>query len=245
MANITKHWKRFLAVGCSHGNHIDPVAAAAVVKFRDSWKPQTVVHLGDFVDVAALRGGAAGSQDESEPIGPDIEAGCKFLQQLRPTIVLNGNHEIRIWKLQSHKNAIVSDCAMSIVSRLQKQMKALRADYEEKWSIRSFRMLGNFKLMHGYVFNENSCRDQAEAEGNIIFAHTHRPGMAKGRRCDNVTGYSVGTLANIGNMDYANARRATHAWAGGFVWGEYCDDRTVVWLHEQPQNETEWRLPVT
>lgn len=569
MANITRKWHKFMAVGCSHGNHIDPVAAAAVVKFRESWKPTTVVHLGDFVDTAAFRKGARGGSDESEPVGPDIDAGCKFLQQLRPTIVLNGNHECfddqteamtkhgwvkfqdlkgtdlvgsynihndtiefhepikihsydydgpmfaiknrnsdlvvtpnhrlyyklngneyqlgaaedlkinggrmwfktcapsgakedypisddmlklcawvltdgnisrkygyvtitqrpekvgqiteildrigisykesqrqrdithvcgrellkkpkpeclialgaensrllheycrdkdtfpdwvmelsarqfamfldvyieadgsrhksatetswmlygtkvfmdgmhvacvangyrsslttyrgnqyrlninsyrretsfperdkhitfphytgkvycvttvndtvvvrrngkvcitgncRLWNLQDDRNAIVADCAMNIVSRLQKQMKALKADYEEKWSIRSYRMLGNYKLMHGYIFNENSARDMAETEGNIIFAHTHRPGMAKGRRSDNPTGYSVGTLSNIPNMDYANARRATHAWAGGFCWGEYCDDRTMVWLHEQPQTETEWRLPI-
>lgn len=244
MANITQKWKRFLAVGCSHGNHIDPVASAAVIKFRDSWNPHTVAHLGDFCDTAAFRRGATGTSDESEPVGPDIDAGCRFLQNLRPTIVLNGNHEIRIWKLQGSTNAIVSDCAMSIVSRLQKQMKALKADYEEGWSIRSFRMLGNFKLMHGYVFNENSCRDMAESEGNIIFAHTHRPGSAKGRRSDNPTGYSVGTLSNIPNMDYASARRATHAWAGGFCWGEYSDNRTIVWLHEQPQTESEWRLPI-
>jgi len=244
MANITRKWKRFLAVGCSHGNHIDPVAAAAVVKFRDAWKPTTVVHLGDFVDTAAFRKGARGGSDESEPVGPDIDAGCKFLQQLRPTIVLNGNHEIRLWNLQNDRNAIVADCAMNIVSRLQKQMKALKAEYVEGWSIRDFRMIGNYKLMHGFIFNENSCRDMAETEGNVIFAHTHRPGMAKGRRSDNPTGYSVGTLSNIPNMDYANARRATHAWAGGFCWGEYCDDRTMVWLHEQPQTEKEWRLPV-
>jgi len=244
MSNITRKWKKFLAVGCSHGNHIDKVAGKAVCKFREDWKPQTVVHLGDFCDTAAFRAGARGTSDESEPVGPDIDAGCRFLQELRPTMVLNGNHEIRIVKLQDSTNAIVADCAMNIVSRLQKQMKALKAEYVEGWSIRDFRMIGNYKVMHGYVFNENSCRDMAETEGNVIFAHTHRPGMAKGRRSDNPTGYSVGTLSNIPNMDYANARRATHAWAGGFCWGEYSDDRTIVWLHEQPQNETEWRLPI-
>ena len=243
MANILRKWKRFMAVGCSHGNHINPIAAEAVIKFRESWKPTTVVHLGDFCDTAAFRSGSKGTSDESEPIGPDIDAGCKFLQQLRPTMVLNGNHEIRIWKLQDSTNAIVSDCAMNIVSRLQKQMKALKADYEEGWSIHAFRKLGNYKLMHGYIFNENSCRDMAETEGNIIFAHTHRAGMAKGRRSDSPTGVCVGTLSNISNMDYALARRATHAWSGGVCFGEYCDDRLIPFIYEQPQTETEWRLP--
>jgi len=233
-----------MAVSCSHGNHVDKVAAAAVCKFREAWKPSMVVHLGDFVDTAAFRSGAKGSSDESTPIGPDIDAGCKFLQELRPTMVITGNHEQRLYRLQDHHNAIISDCAMSIVSRLQKQMKQLKAEYVENWSIRDYRMVGNYKLMHGFTFSENAGRDMAESMGNVIFGHTHRPSVSKGRRDDNPSGYCVGTLANIPNMDYASARRSTQSWAGGFVWGEYCDDRTVLWLHEQPQTETEWRLPI-
>lgn len=244
MANIVKNWKSFLAVGCSHGSKINASAADAIIKFRESRKFKTVIHLGDFLETSCFRSGAKGTSDESEPIEPDLDAGCRFLQRLRPTIVLNGNHEIRPWKLQGHHNAIVSECAMSVVSRLRKQMKALHADYEESWSIRSFRTLGNYKFMHGYIFNENSCRDMAETEGNVVFAHTHRAGMAKGRRSDSPTGVCVGTLSDIPNMDYANSRRATHAWSGGACFGEYCDDRLVPFLYEQPQTETEWRLPI-
>ena len=242
--NITKPWKKFLAVGCSHGNLISKDASEAVLKMRERLKPHAVIHLGDFIDTAAFRAGAKGTSDESEPIGPDIDSGLRFLDALRPTMIFNGNHEARLWRLQAHHNAIVADCAGRIIESLRAKARKLKAQYVEGWSIRDFRTIGNYKLMHGYMFSENACRDHAEAHGNIIFAHTHRAGMAKGRRDDSPSGYCVGTLSDIPNMDYSSARRSTLSWAGGFVWGEYCDQRAVVWIHEQPQNQTEWRLPI-
>lgn len=236
-------WKKFLAVGCSHGNRIDPIAAAAVLKFRDTWKPDFTAHLGDFIDLSAFRSGAKGTNDEAEPIDPDFEAGLDFIKDLRPSLIMAGNHEDRLWRLQNSPSAIVSKLAGDLVGQIEKACKAIKAKlvpYEYK----AHRMLGNYKLMHGVYYNENAARDHAEAFGNVIFAHTHRVMLAKGRRDDSPTGICVGTLSNIPNMDYAKSRRATLGWAGGFVWGEYCDSRTVCWLHEQPQNQKEWVLPL-
>jgi hypothetical protein len=94
------------------------------------------------------------------------------------------------------------------------------------------------------MYGENATRDHAEALGNCVHAHTHRPGIAKGRRSDNPTGYCAGTLASIPAMEYAKTNRSTLSWAGGMVWGEYCDDASQLYLHEQPQGVTEWRLPL-
>ena len=73
MANITKKWVKFIAVGCSHGNLIDPKAAAAVFEFKRRFNPQRIFHLGDFCDTAALRSGAKGTPDEGKPINSDID----------------------------------------------------------------------------------------------------------------------------------------------------------------------------
>lgn len=232
-----------MAVGCSHGNLIDPVARKAVLDFRTRWKPDKTIHLGDFVDTAAFRAGAKGTSDESEPITPDFEAGLSFLKDLRPNLIFCGNHEARLWRLRSDNRAIVSELSSDLIDRIRTRAALCKAELVEDWSIRGYRTVGNYKFMHGYIFNENACRDHAEAHGNVVFAHTHRAGMAKGRRDDNPTGYCVGTLSNIPNMDYANTKKSTLSWCGGFVWGEYCDDRSVLWVHEQPQNQTEWRLP--
>jgi len=244
MANITRKWKRLMAVGCSHGALIDPVARKAVLEFRERWKPDKTIHLGDFVDTAAFRAGAKGTSDESEPIAPDFEAGLNFLKDLRPNLIFTGNHESRLYRLAKNHSAIISELSSDLIERIRTRAALCKAELVEDWSIRSWRMVGNFKFMHGYLFGESFLRDTAEAHGNVVVAHAHRAGMAKGRRDDSPTGYCVGTLANIPNMDYASARRSTLSWAGGFVWGQYTDDRCVLWSHEQPQTQKEWILPL-
>jgi len=244
MPNITKKWKRALLVGCSHGDKIDHLAADAVIKFRDALKPDTVVHLGDFIDTAAFRSGAQGSEDESTPVRPDIDSGLTFLKALRPTIICNGNHEARLWRLKHHHNAVVSELANQIIESFRSLAKSMKSDYMEKWDINNYRMVGNYKVMHGYMFGENATRDHADVHGNIIHAHTHRPAMAQGRRDESATGYCVGTLSNIPAMEYASTRRSTHAWAQGFVWGEYTEKQSVFWLHVQPKGQKEWVLPI-
>jgi hypothetical protein len=243
MATVTRRWRRLLAVGCSHGNLASRDAIDAVLRFRRDWKPDTTIHLGDFLDTAAFRSGAKGSKDESEPIAPDVDAGLQFLKDLSPTHVFCGNHEARLWSLAEHHNAIVAECAAHIVQSINTTAAGIGAKlitYKGVWSGLD---IGGFRYCHGTVYNENACRDMAEMYGNVVFAHTHRAGVAKGRRSDNPTGYCVGTLTSVPNMDYASTRRATLSWSAGFVWGEYTDTQSVLWLHEQPTSVPVWRLP--
>lgn len=62
--NIGRKWKKFLVVGCSHGQMADPKALAAVLKFKESFKPHFTAHLGDAFDTTAFRAGAKGTRDE-------------------------------------------------------------------------------------------------------------------------------------------------------------------------------------
>lgn len=238
-------YERFMAVGCSHGMHIDEAAAKAVCKFRDSYKPKHVIHLGDFLDTAALRSGAKGSEDESEPIRPDMQSGLEFLTKLRPTMVLCGNHEDRLWRLRAHHSAVVAELTSMLVSEIESTCRRLRAPlfpWSGSWQ---GVMLHGWRFMHGTLFSENATRDHAEAYGNVIHAHTHRPAVAKGRRIDNPTGICVGTLTRIRELEYAKARRATLSWGQAFAWGELGPKGSFVNLCLGPQEgqEGEWRLP--
>jgi predicted phosphodiesterase len=240
--SITRKWKRVLGVGCSHGHLINENSAAAVIKFKESWKPDRVVHLGDHIDTAALRTGAKGSKDESEPIRPDLRKGITFLEELGVTHLCHGNHDIRPYKLMDSTNAIIAEAAQSVCEYLNSQYRRLKIEVLTHWGIKHYFEFGGVRYMHGTIYNEMSPRDMAESYGNVVFAHTHRAGMMKGRRPDNPTGYCVGTLANIDAMEYAQARRATLAWSAGFVFGEYCETESQLWLHENGQRQ-EWRLP--
>jgi predicted phosphodiesterase len=232
-----------MAVGCSHGKHLSPTARAAVLEFKRRWKPEEVLHLGDWADTTCWRAGARGNSDETKPHQPDIDAGLDFLEQLGATVIILGNHEHRIWVAAQHYNAIVRELAEKTIAEIEKFAADHHARLLPYHPQRGVHCLGGTKFMHGIVYNENAVRDMAEMFGSVVFGHTHRAGVARGRRDDNPLGICVGTLAQVENMDYAQFRKSTLSWSAGIAYGEHTDRKCVGWLHDNGQ-EKEWRLPV-
>jgi hypothetical protein len=234
-----------MALGCTHGDLLDRDAFAAVMAFKDRWKPETRVHLGDVCDYAAFRSGAKGSKDEAVQLGPDVEAGARVIREYAPTHVLIGNHDERVWKLASHHNAIIAMAAGAVRTEFLRVCDEVGARVVDHYDInRSYITLGDTKFLHGFMFNEMAIRDHAEHFGKCIFAHLHRAGIQTARRSDHAVGMCVGTLANVAAMDYAKARRATAAWSLGFAWGEYNDEICYANLCHAPQGQAgAWRLP--
>jgi len=249
--NITHKWERFMAVGCSHGNLIDPNARSAALEFKSRFKPKRIFHLGDWCDTAALRAGAKGTSDEDEPVSPDIDIGLEFLEELGVTDCPMGNHDERPYRFLKHHNAIISGFASLLVYGdgkkklgIEGEMKRLKINWVNTWSIRNWIYAYDIKFMHGYMFGQQCARDHAEAHGNVVFAHAHTAAQQQGRRDDNPFGICVGTLAGIDNMDYAKNRRQTHAWSAGIVYGEGCVNKLGwIQLFNNGQKK-EWRLPV-
>lgn len=247
---VVRRWKRILAVGCSHGVYADQHALDAVYRFIKAFKPHTVVHLGDFMDTGAFRRGAS-EKEAAEPVRPDIECGLHFLKAIKANIVCLGNHEHRLWRLAQSPSAIVAELSQIVVKEIETTCKKLHAKLVPYHILRGYYTLSDIIFAHGFFYNVMACRDMAEAfcdlaHPKVVFAHTHTTGMAKGRNRCNGTGYNVGTLAEIPNLDYAMQRRQSMAWSGGFVWGEYSDKESMLWLHQNGQNleRKPWRLPV-
>lgn len=242
--NVTRKWKRFLAVGCSHGIHADPSALAAVLKFKNSFKPEIVAHLGDAIDVSAFMGSKLDKGD-GDPIEPDVDGGIRFLKQLRPNVYLMGNHEDRLDRLVHSRNEIVAYAAAQVVANIGdvcEELKCKRIPYSG--NDQSF-TIGNVRLMHGTLYNVSATRDHAEAfapwKGSVVHAHNHTAAQATGRRADSPLGFGVGTLTNRANMDYAKTRRQTTAWSHGMVWGYVSEKSSQLYL-SQRQSEI-WLLP--
>lgn len=247
--NITKKWRRVMAVGCSHGNRANPKALDAVLRFKRRYKPDAVIHLGDAYDLASLRAGAMGNSNDSDSVDDymaDIDAGAKFIGQLEPTVLCVGNHDERAAKFRGHHNAVIRGYAAMLWDKMLAPARKCKAKVIEQYTVlpAGWYTLGGYKWGHGHLYAGNFLRDTATAWGNTVVAHAHRAGMAKGRRSDNPTCFSPGTLADIPAMEYALRRAATLEWSHGIVWGEYTDDRAQLMVTEWPQGETEWRLPV-
>ncbi len=246
MAHIRKY-KRFLAIGCSHGDLVDKHAFEAVMKFRRIFKPETRIHLGDLCDFAAFRTGAGGTHDEATALAPDIAAGARLIREYEPTDLLIGNHDVRVWKMARSKNAIMATAAIALRNEFLtacNQAKVKRV-VDRYYIGDSWITLGDTKFLHGFMYGENALRDHAEHFGKCVIAHKHTAGVVGGRRSDNPSCYCVGTLANVPMMEYAGTRRATATWSHGFVYGEYSDKECHICLSQAPQCQAgSWHLPL-
>jgi len=239
-------YRRWLAVGCSHGNLADPAAIKAVLKFKSAWKPHRTIHLGDFVDTAAFRTGARGTSDQAMSLKADIGQGLNFLRALEPTDVLLGNHEDRLWTAAVHYDAIRRELAERIVNDIRGTITKLKAQFIDHYDInRSWMELGDTKFIHGFPYSQNALREHAEHFGKCVIAHLHIAGIEPGKRSDHPVAYCVGTLANIPEMGYAKVRRATARWSHAFAYGEFREGECHVNLsHCEPGNALNWRLPL-
>jgi hypothetical protein len=239
-----KKWKKWMAVGCSHGAEIDPEARKAVLSFKERWKPDTTIHLGDAIDLSAFRAGAVRDSNDSDhaaDVMADLSAGIEFLHELRPQHILCGNHEARLWKFSKSPNALLAYAANMTISKLEDTAKSLKATLTP-YGIRHSVTLGGTKFIHGYMYNISAIRDHAETYGDVVLAHLHRVGWERARNFDGNSGYCVGMLANF-DMPYANARRATFGWSQGWAYGHYNDKTCTVNLCERRQGNP-WLLPI-
>lgn len=246
MANINRQWRKFVAVGCSHGHLADRDALAAVLKFTAAYKPQTRIHLGDFTDQAAFRSGAHGTKDETASIKDDLTSGLGFLREFRPTHLLNGNHEDRLWHLASHHNEVVARAAGSVINEICDLARKLKAVHVTEYDIgSSWLTFGDTKALHGWMYGQHALMEHAEHFGKTMMAHLHIAAIYPGRRSDNPSAWCCGTLANVPAMGYAKKRRATSRWSHGILYGAYSDTYCHIDLLRCEQNQARnWRLPL-
>ena len=243
-AAIVRKYRRVIAIGCTHGDLADKALLQQVLDFKQRYKPELVFELGDIMDTAAFRSGARGTSDEGREVEGDEMAAIRWLERYEPTHLTFGNHEWRLQEWMNSPNAVVAHAAKCVWEDIQKTVRKLKCqtrpyDYEHGW----FEIGGTF-WGHGYAYNQDALRDQAEYLGSgVVQAHLHKPHMVSGRTRKWTQSFCVGTLAQIDKMNYARRRRATSLWGAGCVWGEVASDRSQLWLASAPKGER-LRFPI-
>jgi predicted phosphodiesterase len=250
MANITHKWKRLMAVSCSHAKYVDKEAWDAVLKFKAAFKPTTTLHLGDFVDLTALMSNGAGSGHEGEEITPDVDTGLTHLRELRPNVIMAGNHEDRAWKLLGSKSPAVAYASHQIVQSIEKTCKDIKGRFIPYAGIEQIYDIADIGFTHGTCYGETAARDMAEQYCNgkrrrICFGHSHKVAIQSARTHHGGTGYNIGTLTKRGALEYAKTRRSTFGWTQGVLYGEYCEELNQSSLHIAHRSHGEvWRFPL-
>jgi predicted phosphodiesterase len=254
MANITHRWRRILAVSCSHAKYVDPIAWDSVMAMKERYKPDTILHLGDFIDLSALMGNGAGSGSDGDEVTPDIDTGLTHLRQLmagcKNPYILCGNHEDRSYKLTRSKNSVTAYCAHKIVNAIEDTAQKLKARLIPYSGIEQMVDIADIGFTHGTIYNEMAARDMATAYCNgrrrkIVFGHTHKVAVSSAKTYAGGTGYNIGTLTARGALDYAKNRPSTWAWTQAFLWGEYSDtlNQSSLQITQRAHGEA-WRLPI-
>jgi len=240
-------WKKFLAVSCSHGHLADAKATKAALELKKRFKPETTLHLGDAIDLAAFRSGAMRSPDAADraaSISEDFRAGISFLQLLEPNVFFIGNHEHRVYEHQYSPNAILAHCATSCLADIHQACKDMRTEIVQYDIAKGWREFGGTLFGHGFMFNQMATRDHVEMlKKPCVFGHLHRVDRSAGRSVGAPIGWSIGCLANVDAMGYARRNRSTLAWQHGIAWGEYNDKDCIVNVLS-PTSQGEWRFPV-
>ena len=254
MANITHKWRKILAVSCSHAKYCDKEAWKAVMTMKERFKPDTLLHLGDFIDLSALMSNGAGSGSDGDEVTPDIDTGLTHLRELmagcKNPWVLCGNHEDRAWKLTHSKNSVTAYCAHKIVNSIEDTTKSIGARLIPYSGIEQIVDIADIGFTHGTIYNEQAAAHMAGHYCNgirkkICFGHTHKVAVASAKTQHGGTGYNIGTLTARGSLEYAKNRPSTWMWTQAFLWGEYCEslNQSSIQITQRQHGEV-WRMPV-
>ena len=245
---VIRKWKRWLAVSCSHGHHANEGALKAALEMKRRWRPDTTLHLGDFVDLSSLMGSARRDPDSPErgtSIREDFDAGLNFIRELAPQIVFEGNHEHRLTALQYSPSAIVAHCCTAAKSEIYNACKDLKAKWVPYDIEKGWHNLGGTAFGHGFMHSEAAVRDHVEmVRKPIVMGHLHRVDRVAGRSFGAPVGWSIGCLADIGSMHYARRQRSVTRWQHGVAWGEYVESGEGCTVNVLSPVGGQWRYPI-
>lgn len=222
--------KKFMVVTDTHGDERNKKAVDLAFEFMADFKPEIRIHLGDWMDARALRSGAA-EHEKRSGLRADKNAAFEFLERYRPTLLLDGNHDIRVVDSAANSTGPISDYCGEIreqATDLLRKFKTQHLPYDKRLGVAK---IGKMKLLHGFFAGQNAPQMHARAYGSCIFGHTHRfssvsvPGAHSGNRA---VARGVGALCNL-DMPYNRAMVDTLSQAQGWGYG-VMDDKGRYWM---------------
>lgn len=212
-------WKRFVFASDYHGDHHDPKAEKAFLRFLDQWDPQIKVFGGDLWDFRAMRKGAS-DEEKRDSMLRDYADGRQFLSLFRPNYFLRGNHDERVWDLADQDKGIMSDCAIRFVQEIEDDVKKMGCRMLPYHKRDGVLQIGHLKMLHGYAAGINAARKHAWAYGSCLFGHIHSIDHVTLERREKTMARAVGCLCKL-DMVYNRAQigslRHSHGWAYGVV----------------------------
>ena len=229
-------FKRFLVASDNHGQLGCPKALAKLMQFDAEWKPHYRIHLGDLWDFAPLRGGAT-PEEKAEGIADDLKAGLEFLDAFKPQFLTLGNHDDRLWRLRDCGEGVIRERAIDLVEAAGREFKKRRITWVP-YKVNAFLQLpeGGPKLIHGFRSTLYPAKAHWDNWGACLHGHVHKPDQYVARHVDGSTAYSVGCMADLEQLTYADRTPAKLGWRQGFLHG-IINSKTGDWKAWHTTNE--------
>lgn len=237
-------WEKSIFVGDSHGDLVDEKAVKVLKAFMSDWKPKWRVHLGDVWDFRALRKKAE-AEERAEGISHDYACGWQFLDWFKPTHLLLGNHDHRLWRVAEETcSGVLADFAGRLANEAEDELR------KRKILFRPYRVgeylqlpMGGPKLIHGFRATMYPAKAHFENWGECICGHVHKPDCHTARHIDGGKSFTVGCMGDIDKMRYADMTPAKLAWRNSFLYGAH-NTKTGAWeAWEVVENEGQWVTP--
>lgn len=232
--------KRFIFATDLHGDQQDKAAVKALFKATESFKPHIRIFGGDLIDARPLRKGA-GPEERAESMADDWRAGLKFISEWKPTHLLMGNHDQRLWDLAEADKGVETDYAWKGIQEMEARLEKTRTEWlpYHKKSVFKF---GHMKCLHGYYHGMYAARQHAATYGACLFGHTHTidefaiPGLE--RR----VARGAGCLCNL-DMKYNSRQPSSLRHAHGFVVGTINEKTGDYWTFQAEEVNNTWVIP--
>jgi len=233
--------KRFIFATDLHGDQQDKAAVKALLKATESFKPHLRIFGGDLFDLRPLRRGCS-QEERSESMMTDWRKGLEFISLWKPTHLLLGNHDQRLYDLaENDSKGIEQDYAFKGVQELEDRLDKHKTEWLP-YHKRSVFQFGHMKCLHGYYHGMSAARSHALTYGACLFGHTHTideyaiPGLE--RR----VARGAGCLCKT-DMHYNSRTPSSMRHANGFILGTYNEKTGDYWTFQAEEINNTWVIP--
>lgn len=222
-------WEKAIYVADNHGDLSCPETEKIIKDFVKTWKPKWRVHLGDVWDFRALRKKAC-AEERATGITFDYNCGLQFLDWFKPTHLLLGNHDFRLWRAADEfSEGVLADLCRKQANEAEDALRKRRIEWRQ-YHVRNFLQLpmGGPKFLHGYRSTMYPAKAHFENWGPCVVGHVHKPDTHEARHVDGGTAMALGCVADLAKLSYADHTPAKLGWRQGFGYGIH-NTKTGAW----------------
>jgi len=232
--------QRFIFASDVHGDQQSPAAVKALITATDSFKPHLRIFGGDLFDLRPLRRGCS-VEERSESMMTDWRKGLEFLSLWRPTHLLMGNHDQRLYDLaEDDSKGIEQDYAWKGVQELEARLEKHKTEWLP-YHKRSVFKFGHMKCLHGYYHGMYAARQHAATYGGCLFGHTHTIDEFSLPGLERRVARGAGCLCNL-DMKYNSRMPSSLRHAHGFVLGVIAKSGNY-WTMQAEEVDGVWVIP--